>query len=102
MFLSEKLYQTVISSKIEKQEDAIEILNNLYDLCSEELQDKIKPGIPKHESKTHIDRVFNSWDAFMKMLKKENHFMYDFINKYSFKDQWMTGKRTEMYADLIR
>jgi len=91
MFLDDKLYQHVINRKIESTDDFKAMINELYRMCENHFKPNLHVGMSFKQGTVEMDRVFNSWDLFIKRLIKDNYFLIDILSKpeTSFKSAFM-------------
>jgi hypothetical protein len=89
MFLDDKLYNHVKNAEIIDGMDFFHVLNELFSICEEHFKPYLYEGMSGKEAKALINQVFNSWDLFVKRLKKEEHQYSYFFNKYSYKGAFM-------------
>lgn len=101
MFLDEQLYICVKETQIITPKDIIPLLNNLFKICD----DHIKNNLLSNDQATFkdirilFDKVFNSWDLFVKRLEKEKFWIWDiFTNENSYKYQILKNSKVlEIY-----
>jgi hypothetical protein len=82
-FLDDQLYDYVMKQdyKILNDKDSFfELLNQCYKICEDKWKPQFYVGMPKKQLKVNLDRVFNSWDLFVKRLVKAKfHFAEVFV-----------------------
>jgi hypothetical protein len=94
MFLDDKLYECVIHTKIDSPDDFVNLINALYKMC----EDHFKPELLAHkpdnyrEARVVIDRVFKSWDLMVARLKKDGYFLFDMLEKYAYRNEYLDNK----------
>lgn len=86
MLLSESLYNTVKQTPINNVDEFKDLLDKLYQLCNEYKNTHLHIDMTKKEAVTVIDQIFNIWDCTIRQLKKENYFLVEFLEKYSYKN----------------
>lgn len=100
MFLDEKLYQHTINKNINSSDDFELLVNELYKICEDSWKPKLRSNLTYENVKIVLDRVFNSWDLFIKKLQKEEYIFTDILLKCSYKSAFMKNKKTKRIYDL--
>lgn len=92
-FLSDKLYQWVQLREISDTDDFKSMINELIYICERSWKPfattQIGNSKGTKEVKIALDRTFNSWDLFVSKLRKENWFLVDMLEKYSYRIVFM-------------
>lgn len=101
MFLDDQLYEHTINKAIATPDDFKDLTNELYKLCEDRYKPQLHEGITKRDVKVILDRVFTSWELFSKRLHKENYFLADFIDKYSYKNRYMSNPGLKEIYDKL-
>lgn len=96
MFLDEELLQMCKNTEINTPE-AIQRLNvDLCKKCEDYYKSKLNENMHPSHIKTILDRVFNLWDSFVKMAKKDEDeiiiILGDMFEKHSFKKQFLQNE----------
>ena len=98
MFLDDQLYEWVKLREIEKPDDFQTLVNELYDIVEAYFKLKLRPDMTYTEGSIMMDRTFKLWDLFITKLKKENWYLIDVLEKYPYKDAFMSNdKLKEIY-----
>lgn len=100
MFLDEQLYQHVINRNLENISDYQDMINELYKICEDSWKPKLLQNLTYANVKIILDRVFNSWDLFIKRLYKEDYYLVHIISKCSYKETFMKNKEAKRIYDL--
>ncbi|HEY5588418.1 MAG TPA: hypothetical protein VIK86_05615 [Candidatus Paceibacterota bacterium] len=101
MFLDEILLKETLNFKIIEPKDFEILLNKLYLLTENSYKFNLTKNQPKKVVKSNIDRAFKSWDLFILSLKKENYFLVDLIEKYTYKINFFENEKLkEIYYSL--
>jgi hypothetical protein len=98
MFLDDTLYQHTIERQINDPSDLKDLINELFRICEANFKPLLTPDMTYREGSVILDRVFLSWDLFVKRLKKEKWFLADMIEKYSYKSNYLGNEKlNEIY-----
>lgn len=98
MFLDDELYEWVKLREIEKPEDFATLVNELYSIVEAHFKPKLSPNMTYVEGTALMNRTFKLWDLFIAKLKKENWYLIDILEKYSYKKEFMSNdKLREIY-----
>jgi len=101
MFLDDQLYDHTINKKVTSPDDFKDLINELYKLCEDRWKPQLAQSMKTKDAKILLDRIFISWDLFVKRLYKENWYLVDFIDKYSYKNTYFSNpKLKEIYDNL--
>jgi hypothetical protein len=94
MFLDDELYKKVKSTEIKSPEDFTIMIKDLYEICSKYYKAKLSIGMSYKEGRQLIDKVFISWDFFIKKLEKEDWWLIDVLNQdnLSFKNFYLKNE----------
>jgi arginyl-tRNA synthetase len=105
MFLDDELFLMCESAKINSGEDIQKLYANLGDKCQAYYQKQITLETTAKEAKVILDRTFNIWESFVRMLSKSDKKTLQILGvlfkKYSFKKEFMnTPELAEVYSKL--
>ena len=107
MFLDDELIQITKSAELTTPEGVQKLNVDLCERCESYYKSKLDGnGIP-HPSqiKATLDRTFNLWDSFVKMLEKDNdkslNVLAPLLKKHSFKYQFLQNEQmNKIYTKL--
>jgi len=93
MFLDDKLLKMVMDSDLSNHDEIQNTFANLCVECEIQYKSKLNNNSSDKQIKASLDRVFNSWESFIRMGKKINDIpKYKFIlvlETHSFKKQFL-------------
>ena len=100
MFLDDELYQHTINKVIKDPEDFKCLLNELYRITENKWKPQMYLGIRGSEVKIILDRVFISWELFIKQLNKENYIFIDLLSENSYKITFLKDNECKRIYEL--
>ena len=105
MFLDDKLIKICEEFEIETTDDIQELNQKLTNECVNYYTEKLNPILTNKEVKVILDKTFNLFDSFVRMLEKSTNPKLNVLHKlfkdYTFKKQFLANaKVSEVYAKL--
>jgi hypothetical protein len=105
MFLDDELLKACKEFGIAADKDSLQELNEkLCTICENYYKPQITVGMSKKEVKVILDRTFNAWDSFVRMLIKEGDFnaiLGELFHSYSFKRQFLSNEALRKLYDNL-
>lgn len=99
-FLDDKLYEAAIKKQIDSTDDFKDLINELYKICEDHWKPQVKMNqTSKKDVKILLDRTFNSWVLFVKRMIREHWFLSDYLEKYSYRQQFMSNDKLKAIYD---
>ncbi len=105
MFLDDELFEMCKQEEVLTPEDVQELNVEICTKCEFYYKNNLKIGMLKSETKTVLDKTFNLFDSFVRMLKESNDGklipLGELFEKHTFKKQFLANKEVaEIYNDL--
>ena len=95
MFLDDELYNKTVNHEIESGEALGKLIHQLYKICEDRLRDTLTLQMSYKDVTRTFDRIFNSWDLFIKRLDKEDYIFTDIIKDFPFRDTILKNKEID-------
>ena len=95
MFLDDKLYLHVKNRQIDTSEDFAQMIHELYKICEDHYKPTLSASDTYKDVINTMDRVFNSWNLFVKKLEKEKYPFADIflLPGISYKDVFLANEK---------
>lgn len=105
MFLDEELLLICMCYEGTTPESIQQLNKDVCQKCEDYYKSKIKSDMSQTELKAIIDRTFNLWNSFVRMLLKDNdkslNILGKLFTKFTFKDQFFSHKElSDIYNKL--
>ncbi len=105
MFLDEELFEMCKTADVRHEDYVVTLTQALYRKCEEYYKSKLNPLDTKQVFKATLDKVFNLWDSFVKMLAKSGNvhlvILSELYTEWSFKKQFMDNEEVrKVYESL--
>ncbi len=98
MFLDDELFEMCLNADCSITDNIQQLNVDLCTKCETYYKTKIHPNISKKDVKIILDKTFNLWDSFIRMLIKEDDerlkLLAELFKNHSFKKQLLSN--TEM------
>ena len=107
MFLDDELLQITKKADTTTFENIFQLNVDLCKKCEKYYKNKLSTdGVNSKQIKVILDRTFNLWDSFVKMLEKDSNKSLNrlapFFRDYSFKQQLLQNKEmNRIYSNLV-
>jgi hypothetical protein len=100
-FLDEKLYNHVKNFRLNSASDFSVMMSDLYLICEEHYKPRLSDQMSSRQIKSELDKVFKSWELMVSKLKAENYLLWDFVEKGSYKQCFLSdSKLSQIYSKL--
>ncbi len=105
MFLDDKLIKICEDFEIETTDDVQKLNQKLINKCVDYYTDKLNENMTNKEVKVILQKTFNLFDNFVRMLEKSKNSKLNVLHKlfkdYTFKQQFLANQEVaEVYAKL--
>lgn len=106
MFLDDQLVEIVKNTEIKETADINKLNKILLNKCQNYYVENIKIGMLKKDAKKIIDKTFNLFDSFVRILKKSNdlnlNYLGEVFEKYSFKNHYMADEKLKEFYESLK
>ena len=81
MFLDDELLKMCKDAELRNAEDIQKLSTNLFTKCESYYKSRINPELPSSHIKNTLDKAFNLWDSFVRMMKKDENKTLNILGK---------------------
>ena len=105
MFLDDRLFKICEDFEIKTPDDVQDLNQIIMENCTDYYKFKLTPNLTNKEIKTILDKTFNLFDSFVRLLKKSSNpkmnILHQLFEEYTFKNQFLRDpKISEIYKNL--